>query len=226
MTELGEYFVIRQNCEGTYCCPVCGSPEFKEAPYGDDGLASFQMCSCGFEFGFDDSSLASIEAIEGIIPNWDRWRLKVINRSASSKLELKALEINLHNIGYKLAFDLLPVKIDESRGGGGLFLVTSADAISMNREAAKNLVESEIARTQDRFDSIEYVVLEDETIEKDWGWVFFYQSKNYLESGDFRDMVVGNAPYIVNRQTGVITETGTAHGIEHYMGEYEANLKR
>lgn len=94
----------------------------------------------------------------------------------------------------------------------------------MNREDAQKLVESEISRLQDPHDPIEFVVLEDETIEKPWGWVFFYQSKAYLESGDFRDMVGGNAPYIVNRQTGAITETGTAYDIEHYINEYEAAL--
>ena len=94
----------------------------------------------------------------------------------------------------------------------------------MDREGAKRLVESEIVRAQDRSDLIECVVLEDKTIEKDWGWVFFYQSKGYQESGDFRDMIAGNAPYIVNRQTGAITVTGTAHDIEHYMSEYEAAL--
>ncbi|WP_226669117.1 YrhB domain-containing protein [Microbulbifer aggregans] len=94
----------------------------------------------------------------------------------------------------------------------------------MNREDAQKLIESEISRLQDPYDPIECVVLEDETIEKPWGWVFFYQSKAYLESGDFRDMVGGNAPYIVNRQTGAITETGTAHDIEHYINEYEAAL--
>ncbi|WKD48967.1 YrhB domain-containing protein [Microbulbifer spongiae] len=94
----------------------------------------------------------------------------------------------------------------------------------MNREEAQKLVESEISRLQNQYDPIECIVLEDETIEKDWGWVFFYQSKDYLESGDFRDMLCGNAPYIVNRHTGALTETGTAHNIEHYINEYEAAL--
>jgi len=94
----------------------------------------------------------------------------------------------------------------------------------MNREDAQKLVESEITRLNDPYDPIECVVLENETIEKPWGWVFFYQSKAYLESGDFRDMVGGNAPYIVNRLTGAITETGTAHDIERYINEYEAAL--
>ncbi len=112
VTPTGEYFIIHQNNEGIYFCPVCGSSEFKEPPYDQDGLASFQMCSCGFEFGYDDSNLASKEAVESIVPNWDRWRLKVIEKNKFSKSKLQKLEYNLKNIGYKLAFDLIPVKID------------------------------------------------------------------------------------------------------------------
>ena len=70
-------------------------------------------------------------------------------------------------------------------------------------------------------DRPEIVVLESETIEKPWGWVFFYQSKAHLDSGDCRDALGGNAPYIVNRQTGKMVCTGTAYPIEHYIHLYE-----
>jgi hypothetical protein len=113
VTQTGEYFMIHQNNEDRYLCPVCGSPEFTKPPYDQDGLASFQMCSCGFEFGYDDSNIASIEAVENIVPNWDRWRLKVIEKNMCTKSKLLKLEYNLRNIGYKLAFDLIPVKIDD-----------------------------------------------------------------------------------------------------------------
>lgn len=68
------------------------------------------------------------------------------------------------------------------------------------------------------------MVLDNETIEKEWGWVFFYQNKKYLDTGDFRFMLGGNAPYIVNKYTGVIVVTGTAQDIEHYIEEYERTL--
>jgi len=92
----------------------------------------------------------------------------------------------------------------------------------MNRKDAQKLVEDELAK--DQCNPIDCIVLEDETIEKEWGWVFFYQSKAYLESGDFRDMLGGNAPIMVNRTTGALTVTGTAFNIEHYINEYESTL--
>ena len=114
VTQTGEHLIIKQNDAGVYLCPVCGSAEFNEPPYDENGSASFQMCSCGFEFGFDDSHLASKEALEGITPNWDRWRLKVIEKNMHSKSTLESLEHNLQHIGFKLAFDLIPVKVDEN----------------------------------------------------------------------------------------------------------------
>ena len=114
INKKGEEFFLFQNSDGVYCCPVCGSPEFQEAPYYENGAASFQMCSCGFEFGYDDSPLATKEAVEGVKANWDRWRLKVIKQNSQSKSDLESLEKNLANLGIYLAFDLLPVKRHEN----------------------------------------------------------------------------------------------------------------
>ena len=108
VTSSGEHLEILQNEENYYLCPVCGSAEFKEPPYNENGEPSFQMCSCEFEFGFDDSNLATTEAEHGIKRNWERWRLKVIEKNKHSKKQLELLEANLANIGYRLAFDLLP----------------------------------------------------------------------------------------------------------------------
>jgi len=52
VSQYGEHFIIRENDEGVYLCPVCGSAEFDEPPYDENGSPSFQMCSCGFEYGF------------------------------------------------------------------------------------------------------------------------------------------------------------------------------
>ncbi len=112
VTDSGEHFVILQNDEEVYLCPVCGSAEFDEPPYDENGSPSFLMCSCGFEFGFDDSHLASKEAQEEVVANWDRWRLKVIDKNKHTKHDLERLEHNLKQIGYELAFDLIPVKIN------------------------------------------------------------------------------------------------------------------
>lgn len=65
-------------------------------------------------------------------------------------------------------------------------------------------------------------IIDKETIEKSFGWIFFYNSKKYLESGELSYMLAGNAPFIVSRVSGDIQEMGTAKPIDEYISEYEA----
>ncbi len=67
-------------------------------------------------------------------------------------------------------------------------------------------------------------VMQDATLDLPYGWVFFYNSRAYLETGDDRSALIGNAPIIFNRVSGDLRVTGTAHPIEHYIREYEASL--
>ena len=39
-------------------------------------------------------------------------------------------------------------------------------------------------------------------IEKSFGWIFFYQSTEYVESNDFRKMLAGNAPFVIDVEDG------------------------
>jgi len=103
----------------------------------------------------------------------------------------------------------------------------------MDRDTAKVLVQTCLTSSEDELNSfgsglpdyenpnIELVILENQTQEYDFGWVFFYNSKKYVESGDFRDALVGNAPLIVDRKSGQIHITGTAHDIDFYINNYQ-----
>ncbi|MEV4491170.1 YrhB domain-containing protein [Micromonospora coxensis] len=51
-------------------------------------------------------------------------------------------------------------------------------------------------------------------------WVFFYQSVRYLETGSFLESLVGNAPILVDRNTGQPHLTGTAQPIDYHLAEY------
>ena len=72
----------------------------------------------------------------------------------------------------------------------------------------------------------EAVVLEDVTITKPYGWVFFYQSRAFIETGEVGQRLAGNAPIIFDRFDGELRVTGTAEPIEHYLREYERTLPR
>jgi len=68
-------------------------------------------------------------------------------------------------------------------------------------------------------------LVDSETIEKPFGWVFFYNSEEYLRQGNFRDMLTGNAPFIVDVNGGSIHVTGTAKPIDEYIAEYESDRR-
>ncbi|HEV3233759.1 MAG TPA: YrhB domain-containing protein [Candidatus Dormibacteraeota bacterium] len=52
--------------------------------------------------------------------------------------------------------------------------------------------------------------------EVDIGWVFFYQSEEYQQSGDDRDFLYGNAPLVVDRE-GHVHRTGTSLPLDDYL---------
>jgi hypothetical protein len=80
-----------------------------------------------------------------------------------------------------------------------------------------NLIREYVKRKDDGLD---LVLQEDKTISEDFGWVFFYTTRRFLKTGDFRDIVGGNAPFIIDHDSGKLTVTGTTHPIEQYIDEY------
>lgn len=53
-------------------------------------------------------------------------------------------------------------------------------------------------------------LMAENTIEKAYGWIFFYNSKRFLETGDPLEALGGNSPILVESATGRITLLGTA----------------
>ena len=68
-----------------------------------------------------------------------------------------------------------------------------------------------------------FALIEERTREEDFGWVLFYNTEEFVRTGDRAWQLAGNAPLIVDRVSGVLTVTGTAHPIEHYILEYRRN---
>ena len=91
----------------------------------------------------------------------------------------------------------------------------------IDRDQALDLVTERIAE----FEAPEgdaWVVYQELTIERPFGWVFFWGSDRYAKTGDFSYAVGGNGPYIVDRRTGAVVGTGTALPTEVYIQRYEA----
>lgn len=87
---------------GLWACPVCASVELEVAPYFGDGAPSFEMCSCGFEFGFDDDPGASAEAVKSVQENWQRWRARFIRRFRGHPKAMAEIVSRLQAIGVQV----------------------------------------------------------------------------------------------------------------------------
>jgi hypothetical protein len=66
------------------------------------------------------------------------------------------------------------------------------------------------------------LLIEDEVIESEIAYAFFYNSKDYIETGDISSCLAGNGPIIVLRNNGKIIEGGTDSPVEYYLD----NLKK
>ena len=69
------------------------------------------------------------------------------------------------------------------------------------------------------------VVLDDATEVFELGWVFFYQSEEFVRTGYASSQLAGNAPILVNRFSGEVTTTGTALPLQHYISRYCARVR-
>ncbi|GGB80289.1 hypothetical protein GCM10007424_20500 [Flavobacterium suaedae] len=84
-----------------------------------------------------------------------------------------------------------------------------------------NIANSEIKRIEND-SKIETVLINELIIKKPYGNIFFYTSKKYYETRNEKYAVAGNAPFLVEKETGNIVVFGTAHTEDYYIEEYEA----
>lgn len=71
----------------------------------------------------------------------------------------------------------------------------------------------------------ELVLVESETVERSYGWLFSYDSKLFIATQDFDYAIAGNAPILVDKR-GRVHVTGTAHALEHYVAAFDARYQR
>lgn len=90
--------------------------------------------------------------------------------------------------------------------------------ISDAQEIAKNKIAE-----MEKLSGVKLKLLDEETIEFEFGWVFFYQSEEYLKTGDILDRLGGNAPLIVDKFNGQIYETGTRMKPQFYIEKYRTH---
>jgi hypothetical protein len=99
-------------------------------------------------------------------------------------------------------------------------------AAQIDRAAARALAEAEIRKSPpyrypDSPAPEDLAVLDSATIERPYGWVFFYGWRPDLpQSRDPAQALAGNAPMLVTR-AGAVHVMGTAHPVEYYLSNFE-----
>ena len=117
-----------------------------------------------------------------------------------------------------------PIEYEEAlRVAQGHLDRANAEALKL-AELRKNLTAREreilcLGAPED--DCLEMVIVESATIEGEFGWVFFYDSRKYIETGDDAHAIVGNAPLLVSRADGSLHVTGTALPPEDYIENFK-----
>ena len=68
------------------------------------------------------------------------------------------------------------------------------------------------------------ILLKEHTMVKPYGWLFFYNSKKYIETGEFSYCLAGNAPILIDK-VGKVHITGTAYELEYYLKKLDQHFK-
>lgn len=87
----------------------------------------------------------------------------------------------------------------------------------MNKFEAQKLVQKWVIANK-----CDCALMTEATEEYDFGWAFYYQLKKYIETKDYREMLVGHGPILVDRNSAQMFETGSAYSTEHYVKAYTA----
>lgn len=88
----------------------------------------------------------------------------------------------------------------------------------MNRQEAEKIVREYL---DSRFDgTTEVVIVSDETIEREYGWIFQFQSKQFLE-GKTRHFLIGYGPILIEK-SGELVVFPSSITVEESIRRYEA----
>lgn len=83
----------------------------------------------------------------------------------------------------------------------------------ITKEEAIKMIRDTLPEDQD--------VMLDYVIEKEYGWVIFYQSKEYIQTNNFNSMLVGSGGILVEKATGNTYEFGSAYSTDQNLRIYE-----
>ncbi len=86
-------------------------------------------------------------------------------------------------------------------------MTSDEKGVPLDRARATEIARRTIAAAED---GSELALMEEKTVEREFGWVFFYTTKRYLQTRDPNHLKPGNAPLVVERADGRTDYLGTS----------------
>jgi hypothetical protein len=89
------------------------------------------------------------------------------------------------------------------------------------------LTDQEMLQIAERFtrkivsQNIEPMIYESDIIKKPYGNIYFFDSKEYILTGDFNKSLVGGGPFLVENKSGRVVTFGTSVSLEDNIKDYE-----
>lgn len=93
----------------------------------------------------------------------------------------------------------------------------------LDRISAKERVSEKLREMSTAHDR--WVVLDKHTIERPFGWIFFYNSERFAMTGNVIYRLAGNGPVFVNKATGSIEFFGSTPSLDVIISRYERELE-
>ena len=95
----------------------------------------------------------------------------------------------------------------------------------IDQNKAKEIVYAEINQPSGHWpDKPEMIILDEYTVEKEYGWIFYWTSRAYHETGDFQYAIAGNGPILISRADGALYQCASAPPLEESIQAQEQRL--
>jgi hypothetical protein len=94
---------------------------------------------------------------------------------------------------------------------------------TLTKKEALEIAKKSVAQLREGTD---FAIQESDTVEKPFGWVFFYNTKKFIETGDPKYIRPGNGPLVVERLGGNTTFLSTSLPPAKAIEEFERQWQR
>jgi hypothetical protein len=71
----------------------------------------------------------------------------------------------------------------------------------MTKAQALEIAKNEISKLKE---DTEFIIFDDRILEKKDGWVFFYNTKKFIDTGDPTNLIPGIVPIFINKSDGSV----------------------